>query len=286
MTGTRMQQVKKDSSWYADWQHDEHARLFDRRSALPSRSLIRDYESFSDVHLLNERLREMEKTQLLEVGCATGEFSRYLQLKHPHVGYTGIDLSEPAIQRARQKYPKANFLVCDPSRRLPESLKSLGLESEWPVVYTKDVVHHQTDPYGFLEQLLSVCTDTLVLRTRTRDKGETVMDPDRSCQYHYEGWMPYLVLNVDELVEQIRRYAPGSEIKVYRTRMVLGGKENRFLPKECYLPETGTAETSVAVFRLSANRDLMKLMDREEPPPPYPLGDRVAMRLRKQLRRK
>ncbi len=284
MSGT-MQQAHKESSWYSDWQHGEHARLFDRRSGLPSRSLVRDYESFNDVRMLNERLPELGKTRLLEIGCATGEFSRYLQLKQPQVGYTGIDLSEPAIRRAKQKYPEVRFLVCDPSLKLPESLRSLKLEANWPVVYTKDVVHHQTDPYGFLGQLLSVCSDTLVLRTRTRDKGETVMDPDLSCQYHYQGWMPYLVLNVEELVGKIRQFAPGGEIRVCRTRRVLGGRENRFLPKECYLPETGTAETSVAVFR-RGQRDKVTIIDREEPPPPYPLGDRVAMRLRRGLRRR
>ena len=262
MTGT-LQQAGKDNRWYVDWQHQRHARLFDGRFALPKDSLIRNYEFFSDVRLLNERLEALKETRMLEVGCATGEFSRYLGLKHPRVSYTGMDISQPAIGRARQKYPKTRFLVCDPGLRIPESLRSLGLDPQWPVLYTKDVLHHQTDPFGFLGQLLEACSDTLIFRTRTRDKGPTLLDPEQSCQYHYQGWMPYIVLNIDELVEQIRRRAPDSEIALYRNHTILGGKENRFLPKDCYLPETGTAETAVGVFLKSSSRRV-HLTDRTE----------------------
>lgn len=269
--------MKTQESWYVDWQDSEHARHLDARAPLPSRSLIRNYESFGDVRLLNERLEALKETRMLEIGCATGEFSRYLGLKHPRVSYTGIDISKPAIQQAQKKYPNARFLVCDPALRLPESLRALRLKAEWPVLYSKDVIHHQTDPFGFLGQCLEVCSDTFIFRTRTRDKGPTLLDPEQSCQYHYQGWMPFIVLNIDELIEQIRRSAPGSEIVLYRNRMILGGKENRFLPKDCYLPETGTAETAVGVFLKSAHRGRVQRLDQEEVAGRYPLMDRLYL---------
>lgn len=276
-----VQQAKKDNAWYADWQNDRHATLFDGRSSLPKRSLIRNYEFFSDVHLLNERLERLGNSRLLEVGCATGEFSRYLQWRHPRVDYVGTDISGPAIRRALEKYPKRRFMMCDPSLRLRESLRSLSLEAEWPVVYSKDVLHHQTDPFDFLEQMLEICSDTLVLRTRTRDHGATVLDPDRSCQYHYEGWMPYLVLNIDELIERIRQCAPECEVTIHRNRQVLGGKERRFLPKECYLAETGTAETAVRVVKRPLRGGRVDLLDRAEIFRPTPWLDRIRHLIRK-----
>lgn len=54
--------------------------------------------------------------------------------------------------------------------------------------------------------------------------GKTVLDPEQSCQYHYGGWMPYIVLNLDELIEHIKGEWPRSEILVCRNHMVLGGR--------------------------------------------------------------
>ena len=268
--------------WYGDWQDGEHAQQLDGRAALPDRSLIRNFERFSDVPLLGERLQALPDPRVLEVGCGTGEFYRYLRLKHPRMSYAGFDIARPAILSARRKYPQGRFFASDPAHTVSETLEASGLDPQWPVVYSKDVVHHQTDPFGFLAQLIEVCSDSLIFRTRTRDKGPTLVDPDRSCQYHYQGWMPFIVLNIDEIIDQIRRRAPDSEIVIYRNHMVLGGKENRFLPKECYLPETGTAETAVGIFRKSPRRDRVHLVDRTEAQcPSVPLPDRIHLLLRR-----
>lgn len=271
----------KQDAWYADWQVAEHARNLDARAVLPARGLQCNFERFSDVLLLNERLEALQGPPMLEIGCATGEFYRYMRLKHPDVAYTGLDISEPAILRAREKYPKGRFFLSDPGQRLLETLRASRLAAEWPVLYTKDVMHHQTDPFGFLAQMLEVCTDSLILRTRTRDKGPTVLDAEISCQYHYQGWMPYIVLNIDELISQLQRLAPGSELLLIRNHQVLGGKENRYLPRECYLPETGTAETAVGVFRHSPHRNRVRVIDKREVPPRTPWPDRLQLFLKR-----
>lgn len=270
--------------WYVDWQDPSHVRQLDGRSTLPGRCLIRNFKHFNDVRLLSDRLRALRSTSLLEVGCATGEFYRYLRLCHPGVAYTGLDICRLAILRAREKYPAGRFFVTDPAKPLPEALRDHRLSPSWPLVYSKDVMHHQTDPFGFLAQLLEICSDSLILRTRTRDKGPTVLDPEQSCQYHYRGWMPFIVLNVEELIGEIRRQAPESEIVLIRHPMILGGRENRFLPKDCYLPETGTAETAVAIFRRPSGGGGLRVLNRIEPPVRHSLADRLAVRLRSRLR--
>jgi hypothetical protein len=69
------------------------------------------------------------------------------------------------------------------------------------VVFCRDVVLHQLDPYGFLSTLLDIAAKALVLRLRTRDVGATVLNAEISCQYHYDRhWVPYIVLNTDELI--------------------------------------------------------------------------------------
>lgn len=278
---------KPTSKWYQDWQAQSHAGLFDARSALPPRSLARNYESFSDVRILGEYLAHgVRGTTLLEVGCATGEFRRYLKLRYPGVAYCGVDISQPAITRAKEKYPEGRFCVTRPDRPLREEMAALGLPERPEILYSKDVVHHQTDPFGFLAQLLEIPSSLLVLRTRTRDQGASVLDPELSCQYHYRGWMPYLVFNVEELIGQILRSAPDCELVLYRNRMVLGGAENRFLPKECYLPETGTAETAVGVFLKTDHPRRVQVTDRADGGARHPLADRIILRAKRMLRRR
>src|SRR3972149_2604173 len=97
------------TQWYSDWQNPKHVQHFDFRSSLDIRNLVRSYESFNDVRLLNERLDPRRDFTLVEVGCATGEFYRYLQLKYSNLKYCGVDISAPALSWAKQKYPNASF---------------------------------------------------------------------------------------------------------------------------------------------------------------------------------
>lgn len=252
------------SPWYVDWQNREHASAFDVRHALTDWQLLKIYESFSDVQLLRERA--VGPATLLEVGCATGDLYRYLALRLPQLRYRGVDISQAAIARAQEKYPGASFLQILPGAPLKEKAE---------IVYSKDVVHHQVRPLELVSDLLGAASQMLIFRTRTRDVGPTLADPNLSCQYHYQGWMPYIVINLEELLAHIRRQAPQAEILVYRNHMVLGGRENRFLPKECYLPETGTAETTVGVFLKTNTPGRTRIEDRRDMNPQYPLTYRL-----------
>ncbi len=252
------------SKWFSDWSHQKHARSFDRRSSLGVSDLLKNYESFNDVSLLREWYPSGTEGKLLEMGCATGEFYRYLKYRYPSLTYAGVDISPVALDRARSKYPQAQFCLGDPAKTLQENLTAWGKGLGWKIVYSKDVMHHQVDPWGFLVGLLRSAEETLILRTRTRDSGKTELDPERSCQYHYDGWMPYLVLNLEELIERIRGQRPKAQIQIYRNHMVLGGRENRYLPRECYLPETGTAETAVGVSLRGKQPGSVRIEDRRD----------------------
>ncbi len=255
--------------WYADWQSDEHSRLFDFPSTLSARNLARHLESLNDIRLLNESLKRFGGGgTLLEVGCATGELYRYLGHRWPALEYYGVDISRPAIARARSKYPGARFSAIEAT---PDSglVEAANMTSNPHLLYAKDVVHHQTDPLGFLSTLLDTASDGIVLRIRTRDVGGTVFEHENSCQYHYGGWMPYIVLNIDEFVEHVRSLNPDVEIVAHRHRILLGGEYKRYLPKDCYLEETGTAETSVAIFLKSQSAGRVRIEDRYEDPPNY-----------------
>lgn len=273
------------TDWYGDWQSPGHVERFDARSQLDARNLNRNYEAFNDVRLLTEWLDPSRAVDLLEVGCATGEFARYVRLRFPRVRYVGIDLSEPAIARARAKYPETAFFVVDATRPLAEILKTLGVPEHPAIVYSKDVVPHQVEPLAFLSGLIRQASEAVIVRCRTRDRGQTERDPERSCQYHYGGWMPYIVLNLQELIDHILAETPGSDVVVYRHHMVLGGSNNRFLPKELYLEEAGAAETAVGIFKTTDRPGRVVIQDRPDGEFTGTWDYRLRLSARKVLRR-
>jgi hypothetical protein len=116
------------------------------------------------------------------------------------------------------------------------------------IVFSRDVIHHQENPCGFLSDLYSVASKYLILRLRTRESGTTNFNAAQSCQYVHGHWVPYIVFNTAELADLIRSFKPApARILLWRHPAVLGGFGSRFLPKELYEPETGTAETALLV---------------------------------------
>src|SRR5687767_1548494 len=104
----------QQESWFSDWQSKTHALSFDFRAPMDLKNLIRNYESFTDVLFLKEVLKSNDIKSLVEVGCATGEFYRYLKHVAPKLDYQGVDISVPAIEKASRKYPGAKFYVTQP----------------------------------------------------------------------------------------------------------------------------------------------------------------------------
>lgn len=54
----------------------------------------------------------LEGKSCLDVGCGTGDFSAYAK-KFGAKKYLGIDIYEPAITKAKEKYPNERFLLGD-----------------------------------------------------------------------------------------------------------------------------------------------------------------------------
>ena len=235
----------RDPQFYASWKEDAHAVHFDGLRFIPTPLLVRRWEGFNEVRLLAALLRREPRATVLEIGCATGEMYRYVARRHPQATYIGADISEPAIARAREKFrERGRFILTDPSLAALDGLAP-------DVVFCRDVLQHQTEPWPFLERLYRLANRALIMRIRTRDRGETEYNPDRSCQYHAGSWVPFILLNVDELIETLStsfRPTP-AQITLVKDPIVLGGHHGRFVPKDCYEPATGTAETAMLVVK-------------------------------------
>ena len=67
--------------------------------------------------------------------------------------------------------------------------------------------------------------------------------------------MPYIVLNIEELIAHIKKNNNVVKIKFNRSYEVLGGQNRRFFPKDLDLKKTKTAETSMMIELDSSKQD-------------------------------
>lgn len=222
------------------WQTGKHPLLFDSKVYYPSFSLGKVYSIFNEFKLMERYLDKSAETKMLEVGCAGGELYRYFGNVFPRVKYVGCDVSKTAIEMAKRKYPAGEFITVGPDL---SDVKEVNPD----YLFSRDVVLHQEKPFDFLGKLCTIPSKGLFVRLRTRDRGLTERDAGRSCQYYLGSWIPYMILNSDELISYIRSLGISSEIYMIKNYMVLGGLNNRYLSKDCYLESTGTAETAMFI---------------------------------------
>jgi hypothetical protein len=178
--------------------------------------------------------------------------------------YHGFDISVPAIERAITKYPDGKFSLLKSG--FEEIIENNGQPD---VVWCRDVILHQEKPYEFLNNIINLTKNTCVVRLRTRDKGKTDFDVENSCQLHWDKhWVPYIVLNTDEMIQKISENKDVNKIVISRSYEVLGGANYRFLPKELYFTDAKTAETAVFIQkgdRVNGEIDILFLDNQDRP---------------------
>ena len=116
-------------------------------------------------YLINH-LKKNPNLSLLDLGCATGQLLRYLKLKKVLVDYFGVDISESCIQKAQEIHEKNCF-----KKITTQNLAKQFDGKNYNIVYSRDTVPHQLEPFKFIKSLIDVAKDTLILRLRTRDLG-------------------------------------------------------------------------------------------------------------------
>ncbi len=244
------------------WADQTHAAAFDYTHRMPGFLLKQHYENFNEGRLLNAFADDIRGDRMFEIGCATGELYRYIKRYKSRFHYHGFDISAPGITRAQAKFPEGKFYLYD--GRVSGVADKHGQPD---LVWCRDVVMHQAEPFEFLDQLLRLAGEALLVRLRTRDVGDTVTDPSQSCQLHWDQhWVPYIVVNTDELISRISAHEDVRRIVIARAYEVLGGNNLRYLPKDLYLSAAKAAETAVFIQKgtRSASGVDVTFMDRQD----------------------
>ncbi len=97
-------------------------------------------------------LRQVEGTDILNVGCGPGELERQILREKPGLRVIGVDLSHRMVKLAARRQPEsthARFLVGD-GETLPFG------DSSFDMVLSCNMLHHVRAPMTFLRECLRV----------------------------------------------------------------------------------------------------------------------------------
>ena len=206
---------------FIGWNTTSHLNTFNFWNHYSNRTFNFSYGNFQENRFLISTLRENKVASVVDIGCATGTTYRLLKntFGHSAIKYSGFDISEVAIAHAISLYNKPIFFSSKSHDFT--SLKS----SERDIIFSRDTVMHQEEPREFLKKLIETTSRFLILRLRTRDNGKTNWNVNQSCQMHYDKyWMPYIVINIQELIGFIIDIRKPATMKINRSYEVLGGK--------------------------------------------------------------
>jgi len=227
------------------WQKVEHSKQFGKSIKGKKTLLFLDrFKRYLPARCLNYAVNSLgtQNVSILDVGCAAGDFYAYLESIRSSVNWTyeGVDISKPAIEIARKHFGEDLFHLISTDGEL------VGKRAD--IVLSVDVLIHQVEPFQHLARIFDCAGKLLVISLRTRETGDTVLDPELSCQINYGQWVPFIVFNIKQLYKAIFDLTPKPlKLTCFKEYQILGGENKRFLPKDLYTENPKTAITTLLI---------------------------------------
>jgi len=142
-------------------------------------SQLKRFEILSKIYDLNG-------SSVLDVGCGLGDLYMWFKKNKIQVDYLGIDITTKMILKAKKKYPKASFKICD----LINNFHSLNrvdfvLASG---IFNRKIKNHEKFVKNMIAKMYEKCNRALgfnILSTRAdfQEKNEYYADPEELLQY-------------------------------------------------------------------------------------------------------
>jgi len=144
---------------------------------------------------------ELNSSTVLDYGCGTGDFYRFLKRRGIHVRYTGVDINENFISLARQKYPECAFRVMDADEG--------AFEGYFDYIFICGVFNLQVpgvaeDMKNALVRLFKHCNRGLALNALSshapiRDHELHLTSPEEMLKFAIENLSPAVALRHDRV---------------------------------------------------------------------------------------
>jgi ubiquinone/menaquinone biosynthesis C-methylase UbiE len=123
-------------------------------------------------YLHNSRRRKIERMinsiceatriyNVLDIGCAEGNYVEYLQELNPAIFICGVDISIVRLRRAKSKSVNVDFVLCD-AEALPFKSKCFDL------TICSEVIEHVLSPIALLHEIKRVNKKFIILSTPSK----------------------------------------------------------------------------------------------------------------------
>lgn len=178
---------------------------------------------------LSERLFLPEVVPLvsscLDIGCAAGGFSRILKTYNPTLQYTGLDINEEFVALARREFPDSRFEVGD-------GVHFGTPPGSFDLVFSSGVLHLNSRFREIVRAGYEQARRFLLCDFRLT-RGSTMIGSfklDFKGRGNQPAELPYILLNVDELVRELTGLRPTPK------RLVLRGYPHPVSPMASGVP--------------------------------------------------
>ncbi|MCH8989037.1 MAG: class I SAM-dependent methyltransferase [Chloroflexi bacterium] len=142
--------------------------------------------------------------KVLDVGCASGGFFNIMRTFEPNIEYTGIDLSEVALELARNRYPEAKFV-------LTEGFDLPFEDNTFDLVHCTSIFNNEPNYQAMLKEMYRVSNRFVIADIRLLKGIGKQQNSIYNIQFEgdsVEATVPYVVNDADEVANFILRLEP------------------------------------------------------------------------------
>ena len=152
--------------------------------------------------------KELNNSTVLDYGCGTGDFYRFLKRRGIQVKYTGVDINENFIALARKKYPECTFRVMNADDDAFEGFFDYIFICG---VFNLNVPGVDEDMRNALTTLFRSCNKGLVLsalssHTPVKDPELHFTSPEEMLKFALETLSPAVALRHDRIPNDFMLY--------------------------------------------------------------------------------
>lgn len=184
-----------------------HLKKFgDRPEALrwTPQGQLKRYQMLADI----APARDLNNATLLDYGCGTGDFYKFLKRRGINVKYTGVDINDNFISLAKNKYPDCTFKVMNSDDDLPEGFYDYIVICG---VFNLQVPGVDEDMKKALVALFRHCNKGLALNALSshapiKDPELHVTSPEEMVKFSLENLSPFISLRHDRIQNDFTLY--------------------------------------------------------------------------------
>ncbi len=152
--------------------------------------------------------RDLNNATVLDYGCGTGDFYKYLKRRDIKVKYTGVDINENFINLAKSKYPECTFRVMNAEHDQFEGFYDYificGVFNLQVPGVDDDLLNALTTLFGHCNKGLAL--NALSSHTPIKDPELHLTSPEAMVEFSIKNLSPFVTLRHDRIQNDFTLY--------------------------------------------------------------------------------